>query len=362
MKDIKDLRKEINEIDKEMADLFEKRMDLAKEVALYKKERSLAIYDEARENEIINKNKEFIKDDEIKEYYVNFIKDTMNISKSYQEKIVNGIKVAYSGVAGAFAYVACKKLFPGAEYISCSSFASAYKKVEDGICDTCILPLENSFAGDVGDVMDLVFNGNLYINRMYELEITHNLIAKKGVKLENIKTVISHPQALEQCKDYIEAHHLKTIVCANTALAAKQVKESNDDTLAAIASLDTASLYDLDILEESINTSKTNTTRFGVFSRVLAKNNQLNKMGEHFILVFTVKNEAGALAKTLNIIGAHGFNMRNLRSRPMKGLMWNYYFFLELEGNINTSDGEDMIKELQGVCDKLKLVGTYHKN
>ena len=359
MKDIKDVRIEINKIDKDMAELFEKRMDLSKEIALYKKERNIPIYDEIRENEIINKNKEYIKDDEIKEYYINFIKDTMNISKLYQEKIVNGIKVAYSGVAGAFAYVACKKLFPNAEYVSCSSFASAYKKVEDGICDTCILPLENSFAGDVGDVMDLVFNGSLYINRMYELEINHNLIAKKGVKLENIKTLISHPQALEQCKDYIESHKFNTIVCANTALAAKQVKESNDNTIAAIASIETAELYDLNVLEEGINTSKTNTTRFGVFSRVLAKSNQINKMGEHFILVFTVKNEAGALAKTLNIIGSHGFNMRNLRSRPMKDLMWNYYFFLELEGNINTTDGTDMLKELQGVCDKLKLVGTY---
>ena len=359
MKDIKDVRKEINQVDKDMAALFEKRMNLSKEIALYKKERSIAVYDEIRENEIINKNKEYIQDEEIRQYYVNFIKDTMDISKSYQEKIVNGIKVAYSGVAGAFAYVACKRLFPGAKYVSCSSFASAYKKVEEGICDTCILPLENSFAGDVGDVMDLVFNGSLYINRMYELEISHNLIAKKGTKLEDIKTVISHPQALEQCKDYIEAHKLNTIVCANTALAAKQVQESNDNTIAAIASIDTADLYDLDVLEESINTSKTNTTRFGVFSRILAKSNHVNQMGEHFILVFTVKNEAGALAKTLNIIGSHGFNMRNLRSRPMKGLMWNYYFFLELEGNINTSDGADMLCELQGVCDKLKLVGTY---
>ena len=117
---------------------------------------------------------------------------------------------------------------------------------------------------------------------------------------------------------------------------------------------------DLDILETNINESRNNTTRFAVFSRNLNTNKSKNKMGEHFILVFTVLNEAGALAKTLNIIGSHGFNMRTLRSRPMKELQWNYYFFVEADGDINSSDGKDMIVQLRTVCDRLKVVGSYY--
>lgn len=361
MKDIKEIRKEINQIDKEMASLFEARMKASKEVALYKKEKALPIFDADREREVIEKNKNYISDESIKGYYINFLQNTMDVSKSYQSSLLEGIKVAYSGVEGAFAYIASKRLFPNGNLISCKSFESAYSKVVKGECDTCILPIENSFAGDVGNVMDLVFSGSLYINQIYELEINHFLIAKKGTKLEDIKTVISHPQALEQCREYIESKGYKTMECANTALAAKQLIES-DNSYAAIASCETAELYNLEVLDENINTSKTNTTRFAVFSRILNKPDSKIRMGQHFILVFTVTNEAGSLAKTLNIIGSHGFNMRNLRSRPMKKLMWNYYFFLELEGNINTEDGNDMLIELQSVCDKLKLVGCYNSN
>ena len=147
---------------------------------------------------------------------------------------------------------------------------------------------------------------------------------------------------------------------SNTAIAAYELSQSDDDSVAVIASKEVASLYDLEILQANINESRNNTTRFAVFSKVLNKRKVINKMGEHFILVFTVLNEAGALAKTLNIIGAHNFNMRTLRSRPMKELLWNYYFFVEADGDINSSDGQDMIKELSSVCDRLKVVGTYY--
>ena len=123
---------------------------------------------------------------------------------------------------------------------------------------------------------------------------------------------------------------------------------------------DVAKLYDLEILETNINESRNNTTRFAVFSKSLNTSKSVNKMGEHFILVFTVLNEAGALAKTLNIIGSYGFNMRTLRSRPMKELQWNYYFFVEADGDINSSDGQEMIRQLKTVCDRLKIVGTYY--
>ena len=360
MSDLKEVRLKINEVDQKMAKLFEERMNLARLVAQNKIEHALPIEDKVREKQVIETNINYIECYEIKEYYVLFMQNTMDISKKYQSYLMQGMKVAYSGVEGAFGHIASKSLFTNSILLPYASFNEAYNAVENGECDACVLPLENSHAGDVGSVMDLIFSGSLFINNVIDVEIVHNLVAKKGARLQDIKTVTSHPQALAQCQKYIEKQGFNTIENINTAIAAKELSESNDNSVAVIASKDVAKLYDLEILETNINESRNNTTRFAVFSRVLNKQKTANKMGEHFILVFTVKNEAGALAKTLNIIGSHNFNMRTLRSRPMKELQWNYYFFVEADGDINSSDGQDMIRQLKTVCDRLKVVGTYY--
>ena len=362
MSELDDIRYKINKIDKEMAKLFEERMNLSKEVADYKIKHAIPILDKNRENEVIKNNSELINDETIKEYYISFMKETMDLSKKYQSRFINGMKVAYSGVEGAFAHIATMKLFPNAEYISYPGFKEAYEATLNGECDSSVLPLENSYAGDVGLVMDLLFSGSLYVNQVIELEVVHNLLVKKGTKIEEVKTVLSHSQALSQCAEFINENNFETKEMTNTAVAAKVVSESNDKSIAAIASIETADLYGLEVLKTNINSSNTNTTRFGAFSRILHKQNSTSKMGEHFILVFTVKNEAGSLAKALNIIGSYNFNMRSLRSRPNKELMWNYYFYVELEGNINSEDGQDMLKALKIFCDKLKIVGVYNLN
>ncbi|MGM9858308.1 MAG: chorismate mutase [Bacilli bacterium] len=355
-------RKKINEIDEEMAKLFKERMKTAKEIAEIKKENALPIFDPLREKEILASHQNDMDDNIIQEYYVLYLQAMMDISKRYQSRIIEGIKVAYCGVEGAFAHIAAQKMFTSGTYISYPSFSSAYQAVEKGECDICVLPLENSYAGDVGAVMDLIFSGSLYINQVCELFIEHNLLGKESATEDKIKTVMSHPQALLQCSEYIEQKGFKTIEYPNTAMASLALSESNDETIGVIASKESATLYNLKILKEHIQTNHNNSTRFAAFSRVLRQPNALSRMGEHFVLVFTVLNEAGSLAKTLNIIGAHGFNMRNVRSRPMKSLMWNYFFFVELEGNINSQDGKDMLNELKTVCDCLKLVGTYYEH
>lgn len=358
MDELKIARNEIAKIDAEMAKLFEKRMEQCKAVAEYKKEHGLSIKDAARENELIETSRKNVSDSEVEEFYVQFLKDTMEISSQYQSRLLNGMKVAYCGVEGAFAHIAAKKMFPYANLKSFSSFSDAYEAVENGEFDCAVLPLENSYAGEVGTVMDLVFSGSLYVNQVLDLPIVHNLIATENSSLDQIKTVVSHPQALSQCADYIASHNLETKTYSNTAAAAEFVKESNDPTMAAIASADTAEIFNLKVLDSGINDSKNNTTRFASFSR--AKNKPLaTDKNDNFILVFTVKNEAGALAQMLNILGAHGFNMKALRSRPMKELQWNYFFYIEAEGNINCENGEDMLREMSAICAKLKLVGTY---
>ena len=361
MKNLNEIRKEISEIDKEMARLFEKRMNAAGEVAAYKKEHALPIFDGKRENELIKANSEAITDPVIREYYVDFLKNNMSLSRAYQARLNEGLRVAYSGVEGAFAYIAAKKMYPEATLVSYPDFESAYRATESGECDASVLPIENSFAGDVSTVMDLLFSGTLYVNNVLDLEINHCLLGIKGAKLSDIKTVMSHPQALMQCNKYIKEHELEVVGTQNTAASAKAVKELGKIEVAAIASEETAELFDLEILDKKINQSRTNTTRFVAFSRAqnLLPSDGRNRLDEHFMLVFTVKNEAGALAKTIDIIGAHRYNMRNLRSRPMKELLWSYYFFVEADGSINTQNGRDMLRELSATCDRLKLVGTY---
>lgn len=351
-------RKIINEVDKEMAELFVKRMRAAELVAEYKKAHGLKILDESREAEVVRRNSEFVSDEELRPYYVSFIKNTMAVSRSYQDKLISGMRVAYCGTEGAFAHIATERLFPTARKIAYGDFESAYRSVESGECDIVVLPTENSSNGEVGEVTDLLFSGNLYINNMCELAISHDLVAAPGAKIEDIKTVISHSQALGQCAKYIHEHGFKTEEFANTALAAKHVAELNDKSTAAIASAEAARIFGLDVLESNINQSRSNTTRFAVLSRTERKHKS-SEMGVHTILLFTVRNEAGALARAIDIIGKHGFNMRSLRSRPMKELLWQYYFYVEAEGNIHTDAGREMMKELDKYCDRLKAVGTY---
>jgi len=352
-------RRIINEVDAKMAELFVQRMKAAETVAEYKKERGLGILDAAREKEVIARNAAMISDEKLREYYISFLKDTMAVSRAYQARLMNGMRIAYAGVEGAFAHIAAEKLYPYAEKVSYKDFASAYKAVEAGECDVCVLPVENSYNGEVGQVTDLMFSGTLYVNEMLELAVTQDLLGIPGASLSDIKTVISHPQALGQCAAYIKARGFDEIEAVNTAVAAKRVADENDKTKAAIASAEAAELYGLSVLDHDINESRSNTTRFAAFSRVA--NSKAGASGVHSIMLFTVRNEAGALAKAIDVIGSRGFNMRTLRSRPMKDLLWEYYFYVEAEGDIQTEEGLSMMEELGEFCYRLKFAGTYIK-
>ena len=358
---LEEARKTINEVDEEMARLFERRMEAVAKVAAYKKAHGLPVLDAAREEQVIRRGALRVEDDELRSYYVNFIQNNMAISRAYQHKLLEGMRVAYSGTEGAFAHIATGKLFPTAQRVAFGDFVSAYRSVERGECDAAVLPVENSYNGEVGQVTDLMFSGSLYVNAMLDLAVSHDLLVVPGTAREEIKTVISHPQALGQCAEYIRKQGWQTQEYTNTALAAKYVAASGDHSIAAIASEEAAGVFGLEVMERNINASRSNTTRFAVFSR--SENlNSASRMGDHFVLVFTVKNEAGSLARAIDVIGQHGFNMRNLRSRPMKELLWQYYFYVEAEGNIHTPAGKEMMQELAQFCDRLKVVGTYAEN
>lgn len=358
MTELENARQTINEIDTEICSLFERRMKASLKIAKYKMEHGLPIYDQKRESEILLRAAGRISDKEISEYYVKLVEDIMGLSKAYQSRFVSGMRVAYSGTEGAFAHIATLKLFPSAKSVAHSSFAAAYEAVVRGECDAAVLPVENSYNGEVGQVTDFMFSGSLFVNGMTELAVSQDLLVLPGTKIEDIKTVISHPQALGQCAEFIKEHGLKTEEYTNTALAARFVKEKGDKSLAAIASGEAAELFGLEVLYKSINSQRSNTTKFAVFSRTPLTRGK-NERGVHSILLFTVRNEAGALARAIDVIGKYGFNMKTIRSRPMKELLWQYYFYVEAEGDVKTENGEKMMRELQNYCDRLKLAGTY---
>lgn len=358
MTELEKARGTINEIDKIMCKLFCERMEAVKTVAEYKRLHGIQVTDATREADIIRKNSALVDDENLKSYYVNFLQSNMEISKNYQHRLLEGMRVAFSGVEGAFANIAANRVFPDAIAVPYPDFKSAYDSVVNGECDCVILPIENSYNGDVGQVMDLAFFGSLYINGVYDIGVVQNLLAVKGTTMDEVKTVISHPQALGQCAEYIKKHGFETVEAVNTAVAAKQVSEMGRHDIAAIASDEAAEKYGLKKLEAHINSSGSNTTRFAVFSRSAKAPSSDDKQ---FIMLFTVNNEAGALGKAISIIGDNGFNLRALKSRPTKELIWSYYFYAEGEGNINSESGKKMLNELKEKCSELRVIGSFEK-
>ncbi len=272
---------------------------------------------------------------------------------------MSGLKIAYSGIEGAFAHIVARRLFPEEGFFSYKSFRKTYEAVESGECDMAVLPIENSYSGEVNDVMDMLFEGKLYVNALYGLPVVQNLLGVRGSRIQDIKKVISQPKALEQCDEYIRSKGFEALQATNTAVAAKQVAQMEDMSVAAIASIETAAIYGLKVLDEQINERDDNTTRFVVMSR--------NKgcvdipgQDKSFITVFTVDNVAGALLVPLQIIADYGYNMKVLHSRPLKSHKWQYYFYVEIEGDVTSEMGQKMMSELESACSFAKALGPHY--
>ena len=351
-------REEINTVDRQMAELFCRRFRAAEKVAAYKKSRGMPVLDPKREREVIDRNAALIEDETLRAYYVCYLRSMMALSRQYQHRLLEGERVAYSGVPGAFAAQAAATIFPDAVLIPHSDFAAAYAAVESGECECAVLPLENSIGGDVTQVMDLAFSGSLYVTGVYELEIEQNLLGIPGASIDGIRKVVSHSQALSQCAPYIREKGWETEEAVNTAVAAKAVAEAGDPSVAAIATREAAERYGLSVLASNIGAANTNTTRFAVFSRVMR---QPHPTDGRFLLFFTVRHQAGALGRAIDAIGGTGFNLRALKSRPTQKTNWSYYFFAEGEGNLYDEDGKKMLHDLGKVCESLRVLGSYEK-
>ena len=354
--DIAEARKNIDRIDRERAELFAERMQAAAVVAAYKEEHGLPVEDKAREAEMIARNTERLPP-AYRPYYRNFLVGTITESKRYQRLLVSGLRVAYSGVEGAFAHVATMRIFgePG-EKVACPDFATAYRSVESGACHCAVLPIENSYAGDVGQVMDLAWRGSLTISGIYDLPLSQCLLAKPGVTLAEVREVVSHPQALAQCQPYLRRQGWIQTTAVNTAVAARTVAAGERREVAVIAARETAELYGLQVLENDINEQKSNTTRFAVFSTAAC---EIKPSDNHFVLLFSCKNQPGALGDAISVISRHDYNLKCLKSHPTGVENWAYYFYAEGEGNLGTEAGQTMRRELERVCNSVRVLGSF---
>lgn len=347
-------RIEIDDVDKQMAKLFERRMKAVEDVIKYKIENNKPIFDACREKNVIAKNVARIENDVYKPYYEEYINQMMRISKEYQRTFVEKRKVAYQGSIGAFSQIAATKLFENDDLCSYHSFEDVFKAVDDGEVSYGVIPFENSYTGEVGETLDLLYKyPNVYIEAMYDLKVNQNLLGIKGSKLEDIKEVYSHGQALSQCSLFLKGLQATRIPYLNTALAAKYVSEQGDKSKAAIASIETAKVYDLEVLEANIADSINNTTRFMVIQK------SLKKQGNRFSLLFSVDHKAGSLADIMEVFKKEGFNLENIKSRSTKSGSWQYYFYVELVGNLADTSSERLIELLKEKVHNLRIIGTY---
>ena len=254
-----------------------------------------------------------------------------------------------------FAHIALRALFPHAEAVSYPTWDEVFDAVERGDAATGVVPFENSHAGDVSAVLDLCYNHPaLWVVDVYDLPISQNLLVLPGTQLARSHRV-QPPAGHRPERDLLKQFRLPATAMANTAMAAKFVAESGDATKAAIASVETAALYGLEVLVPSINTDGDNTTRFIVLSR------EKPTAGNRFSLLFTVDNKPGKLAEVIQIIGASGFNMESIKSRPMPHVPFEYYFYVELVGDPTADETAALLRELDHTCRTVRLLGVYTK-
>ena len=353
--DLKEARGQIDRVDREIAQLFEERMKAAEAVAAYKREKGLPVEDKNREKAMIQQELEWVKP-LYRPYFQSLLECMIGESKKYQGLLLRKMTVTYSGVPGAFAYIASGRIFPTAEKVSCPDFESAYRMVEQGQANAAVLPIENSFAGDVGQVMDLSYRGSLSIAGIYEMPLSQSLLGVPGTRMEDIRVVESHPRALYSEYAVSAAARVGAASGGEHGGGGQEISKMGRKEIAVVAAKEAASFYGLEVLEEEINESKTNTTRFAVFTAapVLVK-----KEDEQFVLMFSSKNEPGALGEAIAIIGRRGFNLRCLKSHPTGEENWAYYFYVEGDGNLGSEAGRQMLEELKSVCSSVRLMGSF---
>ena len=379
MKDLLEIREQINNIDNQIIELWKERMALSLEVAKYKKENHIPILDSKREAELLNRIGDMAGDD--LEVYSRVLYDTiMTVSKSYQHKylskeneLTQKIKtaventekifsskamVACQGVEGAYSGIACEKLF---RYPTVSYFKTWYdvvNAVEKGICKYGVLPIENSTAGSVNNVYDLMAEHDFYIVKSVRLKINHCLLGNNGATIENIKEIYSHEQAINQCSEFLREHSdIKVTVCENTAVAAKMVMESGRTDIAAISSENCRDLYNLTMLSTAVQNKDNNYTRFICISKDL----EIYPGADKTSFVLTLPHRPGSLYHTLARFYALGINVIKLESRPVQNRDFEFMFYFDMSVSVYDNAFYEIVEQLKNECEYFHYLGSYQE-
>ena len=375
--DLQEARNSISRIDEELTSLFVKRMELSKEIAAYKKDNHMSVFDRSREREVVNHvcdlaGKDF-------ESYIRVLYGTLlDVSRSYQRQLIGASSslkervqeairntdpvfpsravVACQGVEGAYSQNACDKLFSLPNIMYFNSFSGVFQAVESGLCRYGILPIENSTAGSVNEVYDLMKKHNFYIVRSIKLRIDHNLLAKKGTKLSDIKEIYSHQQALDQCSEFLKSlKGVKITVCENTAVAAKFVAESERNDVAAISSKNCAELYSLSVLSNTVQNNDNNYTRFICISKSL----EIYPGADKVSMMFSIAHKPGTLYNVVSRFSTLGLNLTKLESRPMPGKDFEFLFYFDLNASIYDEKVPELLGEFDDEFDPFTFLGSY---
>lgn len=354
-------RGEIDTIDAEMAALFERRMRAVADVARYKAETGKPVFDAVREAAVLDKNIARLQDETLRPYYRAFLQEAMAVSRAYQRAMLGRDTAAYQGVEGAWSHIALRRLFPFSRAVSFATWGEVFDAVQNGDAEFGVLPFENSNAGDVSTVLDLLYtHPGLIVARMCDLPIRQDLLGIPGATLAGVRTVVSHPQALAQSSVFLQQYGFATHPWNNTADAARHVAELQDPSVAAIASAETAELYGLQILAAGVNADGDNTTRFIVIERA-EQPPVMTGEGQRLALLFTARHKPGQLAAVLDQIGARGFNMECIKSRPLPHVPFEYYFYVQLvcPAGSTRADCETLLDTLRAACSTLRLLGAF---
>ncbi len=378
MYNLDEIRKNIDATDREIVKLLERRISLAKDVAAYKKDNGKKVFDTVREQEKLAGVQSLAQDEEnasdIQKIFEQIMLDSRKIQYRELEKNGmsmldpyeifddiprSGVKVVYQGVPGAYAHIAARHFFKendDGNIHNVQTWRDVMEEVSSGRSEFGVLPIENSTAGSVTQVYDLLDEYPVYIVAEECVEIDHALLGLPGTRIDAIEKVYSHAQAFFQCGEYLEKYPgWEKITTQNTALSAKMVSESGDNKLAAIASTDAADVYGLEVLKEKINDLQGNTTRFIVVS----KERRFLKRADKVSVVFETPNERGTLYNLLSSIVYNDLNMTKIESRPLRSKKWDSRFFVDFEGNLSDPAVKNALRGMYEEAKSMRLLGNY---
>lgn len=373
--DLQQLRTQIDKIDAQIVELYEQRMDISRQVAEYKIETGKKVFDKQREQEKLEKVKSMTHNDFNSHGIEELFEQIMSMSRKLQYQLLaeNGsmgklpfigvdvletkaARVVFQGAEGAYSQAAMMKYFGDkVNSFHVDTFREAMGAIDEGSADFAVLPIENSTAGIVNEIYDLLQEYENYIVGEQIIRIEHCLLGVPGATMEDIKTVYSHPQSLMQSAKFLENHSWQLISMQNNAFAARKVAEEQDKSQAAIASEYAGQIYGLEVLQKGVNHSGTNSTRF-----IIVTNQKIFKRDARKVSIcFEVPHESGSLYHMLSHFIYNNLNMTKIESRPIEGRNWEYRFFVDFEGNLADSAVKNALRGLREEARNMKILGNY---